>query len=180
MAFSYEHLSAFGWRLARPEEHSHTSHPTEDWRHGINLAKSRVLVGYDPRAVVYTPLRSSAEASQMQNFRWDKGRIIAFKAGRNALFQLLLKSEWKFGLACLDGLAPPYILASSVLFVSCFLLVVIGELFESIVFFSIAATYAILIINVATKNGLNPVHLLHLPKYMLIRLRSLVSAMKQA
>lgn len=111
MAFSNTHLNLYQWRLARPPASlDFTSHPTEDWRHGLRLAQENIKVAYVEDAVVRTPLRMSASSGRTQARRWDSGRSKNARAlGLPLLIEAVVSRRRTLLVASLDAVQPPQI-----------------------------------------------------------------------
>jgi len=107
MAYSRDYIQRFGWHLALPTG-LQSSHPTEDWRHGVRIVEQGYRVAFAPTATVVTPLRNSLVAATQQGARWERGRLI--NAGTHALRLLyhgLKQRELIKVCAALDAIQPP-------------------------------------------------------------------------
>jgi cellulose synthase/poly-beta-1,6-N-acetylglucosamine synthase-like glycosyltransferase len=107
MAYSRAYIQRFGWRLALPTG-LRTTHPTEDWRHGIRVVEQGYRVAFADGALVSTPLRDSLTKATKQGARWERGRMV--NASTHAL-RLLLHGLRQRHLvkvcAALDAIQPP-------------------------------------------------------------------------
>jgi len=114
MAYSRDYIQQFGWRLALPSEQK-SSHPTEDWRHGVRAAEQGYRVALAPDAKVMTPLRRSFVEATKQNARWERGRFInAMTHSLRLLWQGLKQRQPLKIFAALDGIQPPVALMGGV------------------------------------------------------------------
>ncbi len=107
MAYSHDYIQQFGWRLALPSE-ERSSHPTEDWRHGVRAAEQGYRVAFAPDAKVITPLRRTFVEATKQNARWERGRFLnAITYALRLLWQGLQQRQSLKIFAALDGIQPP-------------------------------------------------------------------------
>ncbi|ETX01444.1 MAG: hypothetical protein ETSY1_07420 [Candidatus Entotheonella factor] len=107
MAYSRDYIERFGWRLALPAEQK-SSHPTEDWRHGVRAAEQGYRVAFAPEAKVLTPLRRTFVEATKQNARWERGRFLnAVTHALRLLGQGLKQRRALKIFAALDGMQPP-------------------------------------------------------------------------
>lgn len=107
MAYSRDYIRQFGWRLALPAEQK-SSHPTEDWRHGVRAAEQGYRVAFAPDAKVMTPLRRSFVEATKQNARWERGRLMnAMTHALRLLWQGFKERRALKVFAALDGVQPP-------------------------------------------------------------------------
>ena len=107
MAYSRDYIQRFGWHLALPTG-PQSSHPTEDWRHGVRIVEEGYRVAFMSKAAVVTPLRNSLVAATQQGARWERGRLI--NAGTHALrllFQGFKQRRLIKICAALDAIQPP-------------------------------------------------------------------------
>jgi cellulose synthase/poly-beta-1,6-N-acetylglucosamine synthase-like glycosyltransferase len=114
MAYSRGYIQQFGWRLALPSEAT-TSHPTEDWRHGVRAAEQGYRIAFAPDAKVITPLRRTFVEATKQNARWERGRFInAITYALRLLWQGIKQRKALKIFAALDGIQPPVALLGGV------------------------------------------------------------------
>ena len=108
MAFSRPYIERFGWSLALPTSTSTSSHPTEDWRHGVRAVEHGYRVAFAGNARVVTPLRDSLSAATKQSVRWERGRISnAMTHGLRLLWLGIRQRDLRKLLAALDAIQPP-------------------------------------------------------------------------
>ena len=106
-----------GWSLAVPADTGSSVHPTEDFRHGVQLAEHGYRVAFANDAHVYTPLRQSLRAATKQNIRWERGRIgNAFTHARQLLYRSIRQRDLKKFIAALDASQPPVAVVIGVAF----------------------------------------------------------------
>jgi cellulose synthase/poly-beta-1,6-N-acetylglucosamine synthase-like glycosyltransferase len=108
MAYSRRYIERFGWSLALPTSASASSHPTEDWRHGVRAVEHGYRVAFAGDARVVTPLRETLSAATQQGVRWERGRMSnAMTHGLRVLWLGIRERNLRKLLAALDAIQPP-------------------------------------------------------------------------
>ena len=108
MAYSREYIDRFGWSLALPTATDASTHPTEDWRHGVRVVEHGYRVAFAEDAHVYTPLRETLSAATQQGMRWERGRMAnAATHGLNVLAQAVRERKVRMMFAALDAIQLP-------------------------------------------------------------------------
>lgn len=108
MAYSSEYIERHGWNLALPTSTDASSHPTEDWRHGVRVVEHGYRVAFAAEAHVYTPLRETLSAATQQGMRWEKGRMAnAATHGMQVLVQAIRQRNARMLFAALDAIQLP-------------------------------------------------------------------------
>jgi cellulose synthase/poly-beta-1,6-N-acetylglucosamine synthase-like glycosyltransferase len=180
MAYSREYIQRFGWHLALPTG-PQSSHPTEDWRHGVRIVEQGYRVAFTSKAAVVTPLRNSLVAATQQGARWERGRLI--NAGTHALRLLshgLKQRELIKICAALDAIQPPVALLAALTVV----LAVPAMLFPRVswlglwafVPFILTGLYGIIVVLRGYREGIHVVTMLWAPIYIVWRCTSFVLA----
>ena len=108
MAYDKSYVERFGWSLALPTVEHGSSHPTEDWRHGVRVVEHGYKVAFAHGAKLYTPLQETLEAATEQGVRWERGRLINMASHGSALFLRGVKELDPLKIfAGLDAVQPP-------------------------------------------------------------------------
>ena len=174
MAYSSEYINRFAWSLALPATESGGTHPTEDWRHGVQVVEQGLRVAFAEGAHVFTPLRDTLAAATEQGIRWERGRLA--NARTNALRLLgsgLARLEGRKLVAALDAIQPPVAVLGGV---SALVAVLASVVFDSALTVIIAwipllmvAAYGVAVVLEGRKRGITAVMLLWAPLYILWR-----------
>lgn len=126
MAYSREYIERFGWSLALPTATDASTHPTEDWRHGVRVVEHGYRVAFAEDAHVYTPLRETLSAATQQGMRWERGRMAnAATHGLNVLVQAVRERKVRMMFAALDAIQLPVAVLGAVTVLAGLLAVVI-------------------------------------------------------
>lgn len=174
MAFSRRYIDKFGWKLAAPQNAALLRHPTEDWRHGLNIALAGLRVAFEPNAQVFTPLRDTFSGTVKQSLRWERGRLFnTLSLGLASIKKALAEKSSRKMCAALDSVQPSFALL--------FLFAVIFAAFSEVVLNSNASlfswlpiaillVYASCVAFLGIYRGLSVLTLVALPLYLIIRL----------
>lgn len=180
MAYSRDYIQRFGWHLALPTG-PQSSHPTEDWRHGVRIVEHGYRVAFTAKAKVVTPLRNSLVAATQQGARWERGRLI--NAGTHALRLLshgLKQRELIKICAALDAIQPPVALLAAltvVLAVPAMLFPRVGRLgLWAFVPFILTGLYGLIVVVRGHREGIHVVTMLWAPIYIVWRCTSFILA----
>jgi cellulose synthase/poly-beta-1,6-N-acetylglucosamine synthase-like glycosyltransferase len=170
MAYSRRYVRRYGWSLAAPAAGSAATHPTEDWRHGVQAAEQGLRVAFAEAALVYTPLRGSLAAATQQGIRWERGRMA--NATTHALRVLaggVRRRSSRMIFAALDALQPPVAILGAV----CTLAAIAGlALPHSPIStltrwpLAIVALYGVAVVLRGRRAGIDPVTVLWAPVYI--------------
>lgn len=174
MAYSTRYISMYRWTLARPPSASDLPHPTEDWRHGINLARNQIHVSYVHDAIVQTPLRGDLSQVNSQALRWSGGRILSIKYGCSVLAGTIKYNNWRFILAHLDGLIPPLSILVIFICTAATVLLFHGYLYIFVVIMALMSSYFVALVRISLIDGIRLSQLLRLPQYVLMRVSIII------
>ena len=174
MAYDKSYIERFGWTLALPTAEYGSSHPTEDWRHGVRVVEHGYRVAFAYGAKLYTPLRESFDAATEQGVRWERGRLINMASHGFALLVRGVKELDSHKIAAgLDAIQPPVavlaggsILVALVNFLapSWFVMPYLGVFPLAVI-----AIYSVAVIAQGHKDGIKPRTILWAPVYIVWR-----------
>jgi hypothetical protein len=173
MAYSRDYIQRFGWHLALPTG-PQSSHPTEDWRHGVRIVEQGYRVAFAATATVVTPLRNSLVAATQQGARWERGRLInAVTHALRLLYRGLRQRELIKICAALDAIQPPVALLGAltvVLALSAMLFPSIGWLgLWAFVPFILTGLYGLIVAARGHREGIHFVTMFWAPIYIVWR-----------
>ena len=129
MAYSRKYIEKYGWSLAVADVNKGGSHPTEDWRHGVQAVAHGLRVAFADDARVITPLRDNLADATRHGARWERGRMAnaATHATRLLLQGPRERNATRF-LAALDTTQPPNAILGVVCIVLAALLILLPSL----------------------------------------------------
>ena len=180
MAYSRDYIQRFGWHLALPTG-LQSSHPTEDWRHGVRIVEQGYRVAFTSKATVVTPLRDSLVAATKQGARWERGRLInASTHALRLLYHGLRQRELIKVCAALDAIQPPVAVLGALTVV----LALFAMLFPNVgwlgwwafVPFILTGLYALIVAVRGYREGIHFVTMFWAPVYIVWRCTSFVLA----
>jgi len=181
MAYSKKYVERYGWTLALPKTEKGSTHPTEDWRHGVQAVEQGLRVAFADSARVITPLRNTLAAATKQGARWERGRMAnAATHAMRLLSRGFRERNLVKVLAALDAIQPPV----AILGVICIGLFIFSWLTADTRFelaFGIAPVcafffYGLIVVAQGRKDGISPVTVLWAPVYLAWRCTSFVLA----
>jgi cellulose synthase/poly-beta-1,6-N-acetylglucosamine synthase-like glycosyltransferase len=86
----------------------YTAHSiVEDIEYHVSLLMKGICTDFCDSASVMAKMPTSAEASEKQRVRWERGRLITIKNYAPPLFKLVCSGEWRALDALIDILTPP-------------------------------------------------------------------------
>lgn len=86
----------------------YTAHSiVEDIEYHVRLLMKGICTEFCDSASVMAKMPTSAEASEKQRVRWERGRLITIKNYAPPLFKLVCSGEWRALDALIDILTPP-------------------------------------------------------------------------
>jgi cellulose synthase/poly-beta-1,6-N-acetylglucosamine synthase-like glycosyltransferase len=181
MAYSRKYVERYGWTLAAPKQIESSTHPTEDWRHGVQAVEQGLRIAFANDARVITPLRETLAAATKQGVRWERGRMAnaTTHAMRLLMRGIRERSSVKV-LAGLDAVQPPV----AILGVICISVFVISWLTADTrleMAFGIAPVcafllYGLIVVARGRDDGISPITVLWAPVFLLWRFTSFVLA----
>jgi cellulose synthase/poly-beta-1,6-N-acetylglucosamine synthase-like glycosyltransferase len=181
MAYSRAYIQRHGWRLALPTVTSSGSHPTEDWRHGVQAVEHGYRVAFADDARVITPLRDSLTAATQQGVRWERGRMA--NAATHAV-RVLLRGLWQRNalkvFAALDAIQPPVaILGAFCLGLAVFSVVFPGQRLGMLLSFLpllLVGIYGLVVVARGRRDGIKVTTVIWAPVYLAWRCAAFVLA----
>lgn len=182
MAFDRSYIERFGWTLALPTSEHGSSHPTEDWRHGVRVAEHGYKVAFADDARLRTPLRETFDAATEQGVRWERGRLVNMTThGLGLLVRGFRELNHLKILAALDAIQPPVAVLAGFSFVmgvvsllvpGWFAVACIGLLPAILIFL-----YAIAVIAQGRRDGIKVSTILWAPVYIAWRCSAFARAL---
>jgi len=181
MAYSRMYIGKFGWSLALPTSTRKGTHPTEDWRHGVQAVEHGFRVAFADDARVTTPLRDSLTAATQQGARWERGRMLnAATHGLRLLSRGLRRGDKVKVLAALDAIQPPVAILGvlSLIIAATSFAVLTHELGRTVGFVPLVllAVYGLFVVAKGRKDGIGLTAVLWAPLYLIWRLTSFILA----
>ncbi|TFH48595.1 MAG: glycosyltransferase [Lysobacterales bacterium] len=182
MAYSRKYVEQYGWTLAAPKLVEGTTHPTEDWRHGVQAVEQGLRIAFADDARVITPLRGTLAAATKQGVRWERGRMA--NATTNAvrlLFRGIRERSSIKILAGVDAIQPP-VAVLGVVCVGVFAFSWLTADTRLELTFGMAPLcgfflYGLIVVARGRKDGISPITVLWAPVYLVWRFTSFVLAM---
>ena len=182
MAYDKAYIDQFGWGLALPTAEHGSSHPTEDWRHGVRVVEHGYKVAFANGAKLYTPLRETLDAATEQGIRWERGRLINMASHGSALFVRGMKELDPLKIvAGLDAIQPPVAVLAGVAVVVALVSVVAPSWFVApllgVIPLASVALYSVAVIAQGRREGINTKTILWAPIYIAWRCVAFVRAL---
>jgi len=181
MAYDRGYLERHQWHLALPPSDRSTTHPTEDWRHGVRAVEEGYRVAFADDARILTPLRGTLAAATQQGARWERGRMsnAATHAlsllrqgltGRNLTKISAGLDAVQLPVAILGALALVFVLASTLILGES------GVTFVGAIALGVFTLYGITVVVAGRADGIHPLTVLWAPVYVAWRCLSFVLA----
>jgi cellulose synthase/poly-beta-1,6-N-acetylglucosamine synthase-like glycosyltransferase len=169
MAYSRAYVQRYGWSLAVPTSSRSGSHPTEDWRHGVQAVEQGNRVAFADDARVITPLRDSLTAATKQGVRWERGRMAnAASHAVRLLIRGIRKRNSIMVLAALDAIQPPVAILGAL----CVGLAAFSVFSSSahigagLIPLTLVGLYGVIVVVQGHKDGIHPSTVLWTPVYL--------------
>jgi len=181
MAYDRAFIERFGWTLALPTAEHGSSHPTEDWRHGVRVVEHGYKVGFAYGAKLYTPLRETIDAATEQGVRWERGRLINMASHGVALLRHGVSELNPLKIvAGLDAIQPPVAVLAGVAFLAALASVLAPWWFPApylgVVPLALIVLYSIAVLVQGRRDGIRPMTVLWAPVYIAWRCAAFVRA----
>lgn len=181
MAYTRSYIERYRWSLALPTSSLKGSHPTEDWRHGVQAVEHGHRVAFADGARVITALRDSLSAATKQGIRWERGRMAnAATHAVRLFFKGVRELDRVKTLAALDALQPPVaILGAISAVVAVWSWLTAGTLSGALLGASpliLLIGYALAIVRAGARDGIDPKTILWAPLYICWRCMSFALA----
>jgi len=182
MAYDKAYVERFGWSLALPTAEHGSSHPTEDWRHGVRVVEHGYKVAFAYGAKLYTPLRETLGAATEQGVRWERGRLINMASHGFALFLRGVKELDPLKIfAGLDATQPPVAVLTGVAIVVAAASVLIPSWFAiprlGVIPLAVMAFYSVAVVAQGRRDGIKASTILWAPFYIAWRCAAFVRAL---